>query len=108
MGTMITYCIYAVVVSAWSLKVFRFEIDYGHILLYLALSLIMYVVVMNVNMESHLFSMFSKVGVGVTVYGLLLMVFDRQVRREVRGELNFHRGSFAKKQGEVELWRGRK
>jgi O-antigen/teichoic acid export membrane protein len=84
-ATLVSYVFYTILITYYAFKEFSFRIEYERILLYLGLSLVMFVFIKNIDFGLHLINLISRVGIGVLVYSLLVFAFDGQIRRNCIG-----------------------
>jgi O-antigen/teichoic acid export membrane protein len=80
LATLISYVFYTAVITYYSFKELSFRIDYPQISLYFFVSLVMFMVIMNIDLGSYLLNLLSKVGTGIFIYSSLIILFDREVR----------------------------
>lgn len=82
-ATLISYIFHTVVITYYAFKEFSFRIDYAHIVLYLIAALIMFISVKSVHLGGQLENLLNKVGIGVVIYFCLVIIFDKDIRRNV-------------------------
>jgi O-antigen/teichoic acid export membrane protein len=81
-ATLISNIFHTIVVTYYAFKEFRFRIEFSRIGLYLALSGLMYITIKNIRLGSDLLSLIGKIGVGITVYSFLVLLFDKEIKRK--------------------------
>jgi O-antigen/teichoic acid export membrane protein len=79
-ATLISYICYTLIITYYAFKEFRFRIEYGRILLYLALGATMYLVINMINGKSPLDNLIMKIPAGAFIYFILVLILDRDVR----------------------------
>lgn len=79
-ATLISYIFYTVIITYYAFKEFRFRIDFAHILLYLAIGSVMYLVINMVDGKSPLNNLITKIPAGAIIYTVLILVLDKDIR----------------------------
>jgi len=92
-ATLISYIFYTVIITYYAFKEFRFRIDYGRILLYLAIGSVMYWVINMVDGKSPLNNLITKIPAGAIIYAVLILVLDKDIRDAVFRNLAWKRKS---------------
>jgi len=82
-ATLISYIFHTVVITYYAFKEFSFRIDYAHIILYLIAAFIMFISVKSVHLGGQLENLLNKVGIGVVIYFCLVIILDKDIRRNV-------------------------
>lgn len=82
LATLIAYTVYILMLIIYSFRKFRFRIDYQRIFLYLALSVVMYIVITEINIVNLWIRLSTKIIVGVMLYLFLVLVFDRETKNK--------------------------
>jgi len=83
-ATLISYVIYALVVTFFSFKMFSFRIDYRKIFIYAGSALMMFIAVKTVSFGNSLLNIIGQIITGSVVYILLVVLFDAEIRRKVQ------------------------
>lgn len=84
-ATLISYVAYTVIITYYSFKEFRFEISYGYILLYVAVALVMFITVKDIQLGSGPINVVAKFGAGILIYAGLILILDGEIRRKSLG-----------------------
>jgi len=84
-ATLVSYIVYTVVITFFAFKLFRFEIEWQKISVYLGASLTMFLAINFISFESHLLNLLAGIALGILVYTALVLCFDRESRTFVRG-----------------------
>ena len=92
-ATLISYFVYAILITYYSFKDFSFKIDFRSIMLYVVISIGMYFVIGLADYRSNLLNLFIKILIGVVFYFGLIIILDKEVKNGVYGIL---RGRFMK------------
>lgn len=79
-ATLISNTFYTVVITYFAFKEFKFEIDYPHILLYVFVAAVMYLVIGLIDRGSPFGNLVTKIPVGVVFYVMGILVLDTDVR----------------------------
>lgn len=79
-ATLFSYIFYTVLITYYSFKEFSFRIEYKKIAKYVFASVLMYVVIKQINLDGHLANMIVNVMVGIIIYPILVILFDREIR----------------------------
>lgn len=82
-ATLISYIFYTVVITYFSFRELSFRIDYSRILLYSCMSVLMFLIIKDIDLGSHLTNLISKIGTGVLVYSFAILLFDREIKNKV-------------------------
>ena len=81
-ATFVSYLFYAVVITYYSMREFSFAIEYRRICLYAIASIIMFLLIININFPSVLLTFLARIPVGALIYALLIIFFDQEIRRK--------------------------
>jgi O-antigen/teichoic acid export membrane protein len=81
-ATLVAYAFYIFLLIIFSFKRLKFEIDYKHIFLYLSLSFFMYLIVKEIRVGNLWLNLCTKIMVGGTVYSILILIFDKEIKFE--------------------------
>lgn len=79
-ATLISNTFYTVVITYFAFKEFKFEIDYPHILLYVFVAAVMYLVIGLIDRGSPFGNLVTKIPVGVVFYVMGILVLDSDIR----------------------------
>jgi O-antigen/teichoic acid export membrane protein len=79
-ATLISSIFYTILITYFAFKEFSFPIHHENFFLYLVASLIMYIIIRKIQLGSHLFNLVSRVFIGVAIYSILVIIFDREIR----------------------------
>ncbi|MEJ2253380.1 MAG: flippase [Nitrospirota bacterium] len=82
-ATLVSYGLFAIVITYYSFKQFSFEIDFPAITVYLAVSGVMLLTIRNIHVGGHVATLISQVGTGVMLYSSLIFLLDREIRQAV-------------------------
>jgi O-antigen/teichoic acid export membrane protein len=80
-ATLLSYIIFAVIITFYSFKEFSFRIDFHRILLYAGSSLLMFFAVKSTIVGSSLLNILVQVVVGIVVYITAVVLLDGEIRR---------------------------
>jgi O-antigen/teichoic acid export membrane protein len=83
-ATLISNTFYTVVITYFAFKEFSFRIDYAHIILYLASSLVMFMVIRNIHLEGPFLSLIVRILVGAMIYSMFVLLFDGEIRSKLQ------------------------
>ncbi|WP_304511754.1 flippase [Desulfobacula sp.] len=86
-ATLISYIFYTIVITYYAFKEFSFRTDYPRSLLYLTAATAMYLAISLVDVGSSLGNLVIKIPAGAVIYGILILVFDKEVRGAALGQL---------------------
>ena len=82
-ATLISNTFYVIIITYYSFKEFSFPIDYPRIILYLCSSIVMYLSIKNVHLGGRVVNLISQIMIGVMVYSILVLLFDREIRENL-------------------------
>jgi len=82
-ATLISYIFYAIVITYYAFKAFRFRIDYPRIFLYLVVAVAMYFAISVIDLGSPFGNLVTKIPAGALFYTVLILALDRDVRNAV-------------------------
>jgi O-antigen/teichoic acid export membrane protein len=81
-ATLISYICYAIAITYFAFKEFRFTIEYKRIFSYLGISLLMFIVIKDVYLQCQLFHLVIRIGMGVIIYFSLIIALDSELRNK--------------------------
>ncbi|MFX0124543.1 MAG: lipopolysaccharide biosynthesis protein [Candidatus Hodarchaeota archaeon] len=81
-ATLVSYIFYTILITYLAFKEFSFPIHYERVFLYLVASLIMFIIINKINFGSHLFNLVTRVLIGATIYSILVVILDREIRAQ--------------------------
>ena len=79
-ATLISFIFHTGIITYYAFKEFSFKIDVKNISIYLLASIMMFFLVRNIHVGSHLSSLIGQVSSGVIVYSIIVLFLDREVR----------------------------
>jgi O-antigen/teichoic acid export membrane protein len=82
-ATLISYIVYAIVISYFAFREFSFRIDFQRIIRYAIAAAIMFIAVKNVHIQFALLSLLCQIGVGVVTYSLCVLILDKEIRQRL-------------------------
>jgi O-antigen/teichoic acid export membrane protein len=82
-ATLLSYVLYAIVITYYSFREFRFTIDFRRISRYAIAACIMFIAVKNIHFQIASLNLLCQIGVGVVIYALFVLLLDKEVRRNV-------------------------
>ena len=80
-ATLLSYLVLLSVTIFFSFKEIQFSIPYKEIFIYFGSSIIMSLVINLVMIQSIIPRIFLKIGIGIIIYALLILLFDIQTRQ---------------------------
>lgn len=89
-AALVSYLVYTVLAAYYGRKVVKIVIPWVDLFKYSGFTLLMYAAVISVNPSDLTVRIFSQVAVGAAVYGVLIIIFDREIRgllQKVLGKL---------------------
>lgn len=81
-ATLISYIIYAILLTYCSMKEFSFSIEYKRLTLYICSSLVMLLVLEQIDIANNIGALFSKIGIGIVLYSFMIFFFDGELRHK--------------------------
>jgi len=82
-ATLISNIFYTILITYYAFKEFSFPIDYPRIILYLCSSIVMYLSIKNVHLGGRVVNLISQIIIGIMVYSILVLLFDREIRENL-------------------------
>lgn len=82
-ATLISYILFAIVVTFYSFREFSFDIDYRRITIYVLSSVIMFVSVKLIFIENIILKLMTQFVDGVVVYITVVLLFDTEMRQNI-------------------------
>ena len=82
-ATLVSYVFYTVIITYFAFREFRFQINYGRILLYLAAGYAMYLVINAMDGRSAFNNLLMKILAGAIIYIVLILVLDKDIRNAI-------------------------
>lgn len=79
-AALVSYLVYTVMAAYYGRKVVRIAIPWFDLMKYGSFSLIMYAIVIWVNPADLAVRIFSQMATGALIYGILIVIFDREIR----------------------------
>jgi O-antigen/teichoic acid export membrane protein len=94
-ATLISCILYAVILTHYSMREFKFPLEYRRIFLYLFASCVMFITIREINFAGYFANILVKVAVGALLYSLFVFLLDGELRRKSVGLAKSLRSRYA-------------
>jgi len=82
-ATSAAYLTLLLLVAFFSLRLLKFKIYYRDVFRFILFSLIMFIIVKNINTYTVIINLLMKIGIGAFIYTALILIFDAQIRKKL-------------------------
>ena len=94
-ATLISCILYAVILTYYSMREFKFPLEYRRIILYTIASCVMFITIRKINFAGYFANILVKVAVGALLYSLFVFLLDGELRRKSVGLARSLRSRYA-------------
>lgn len=94
-ATLISCILYAVILTYYSMREFKFPLEYRRIILYIIASCVMFITIREINFAGYFANILVKVAVGALLYSLFVFLLDGELRRKSVGLAKSLRSRYA-------------
>jgi O-antigen/teichoic acid export membrane protein len=82
-ATLLSYVLYAIVITYYAFREFSFTIDFRRIIRYAIAASIMFIAVKNIHFQVASLNLLCQIGVGAVTYALFVLLLDKEIRQSL-------------------------